>query len=382
MVILTEVAKHRHVPSPWVVGHCILGLYIFKGGQINFYPKASSGPPQSATFPRNPHLGWMLWTFFHSAHPNSFLLKRVSLLMVPWEAVGLSVTYTSFNLGSSAAGGHSINQVHGSYCHFVLAPHQSLLLSLTYTLWHHRPQLESWVALFFPMVTLALWPSSSSLQQPWGWHGDFPVWFSSKLLLALISGPSSMDLLSQTQHFLPCNREAPHSWSTYQRTGWPPLGTRLQLQLSGHPARLPGVCWWSTQWGLIASSISQHYSHLYTIMSSVFEGRWVVSSTLRGYWPLWCWSSSSSESKRHFGGSVGVWKHLFPRNNLFNWVSYLIIHPPHPVMMERGRHLFVSLHPLCLWSYISPCYGRSISYALLASTQFTGSLEFTIGTKA
>ena len=78
----------------------------------------------------------------------------------------------------------------------------------------------------------------------------------------------------------------------------------------------------SYAWG--TSSISQHYSYLYTIMSSVFGGRWAISLMLRGYWPLWWWSASSPEPKRYFGGSVGVQKHLFPRNYLFYWVSYHI----------------------------------------------------------
>ena len=41
----------------------------------------------------------------------------------------------------------------------------------------------------------------------------------------------------------------------------------------------------------------------------------------------------------------------------------------------------MSLYPL-LWSYISSCYGRSISYTLFTCTIFTGSLKFTIGAKA
>ena len=36
---------------------------------------------------------------------------------------------------------------------------------------------------------------------------------------------------------------------------------------------------------------------------------------------------------------------------------------------------FCSWCPLCLWYYISPCYGRRVTYALLASTQFSGSLR-------
>ena len=183
--------------------------------------------------------------YIHSVHLNCFLLKRVSLPKVPWEAVGLSAAYNSFNLGSSTASGHSANQVCGLYHHFILTPNQILLSSLASTPQCHRPWLESLGALSFPMVTLALWPFPSSLPQPQGWCGDPPVWFSSKLLSALISQPSWMGLLSQTQCSLPCDREDLHSCITYWRTGWPPMGTRLQLWLSSLLARLPGVCWWS-----------------------------------------------------------------------------------------------------------------------------------------
>ena len=132
-----------------------------------------------------------------------------------------------------------------------------------------------------------------------------------------------MGLLSQTQHFLPCIRGAPHSWNTYQRTGWPPLETGPWLQLSGLLDRPPGLCWWSnilSTHGMVAvdnPSVSQHYSYLNTIVSSVLWGMWVVSSMFRGYRPLWSWLTSSHESKRHFGGSAWVWKHLFPKSNLF-----------------------------------------------------------------
>ena len=223
--------------------------------------------------------------------------------------------------------GHSINQVHGLYPLFISAPHQSFSPSLTSTSWHCRPQLESWGALFFPKVTTALWLSSSSPSQFWGGHGDLLAQFSLRLLSVLIAQPSWMGLQSQIQCSLPCNREVPHSWNAYQRTGWPPLETRPWLWLSCLLVRLPGVCQWlnplPTQGteGVIATSIFQHYSDLYT-MSSIFGGRWAVSSMLRGYWPLWWWLTSSPELKRYLGGSIRVWQHLLPRNDLFYWVSY------------------------------------------------------------
>ena len=76
--------------------------------------------------------------------------------------------------------------------------------------------------------------------------------------------------------------------------------------------------------GFIVSSISQHYSHLNTIVSSVFGDRQVISSMLRGHQTLCWWLTSSPKSKRCLGGSVGVGNHLFPRSNLFYWVSYHI----------------------------------------------------------
>ena len=144
---------------------------------------------------------------------------------------------------ATAVSDHSVGQVHDSYCHSILASHWRHPLSLVSTPWHHRLQLESWGTLFFPVVTLALLPSFSSLPQPQWWCSDLPAWFSSKLVSVWISQPNWTGLLSQNQFFLPCNRKASGSWSAYQRTGWPPLETRPWLRLSGLPARPPGVCW-------------------------------------------------------------------------------------------------------------------------------------------
>ena len=63
-VVPTRVEEYRHVPIPWVLGHCIFGLFILKGGQINLYPEASSCPPWLATLLRNPCLVWLLQTSF------------------------------------------------------------------------------------------------------------------------------------------------------------------------------------------------------------------------------------------------------------------------------------------------------------------------------
>ena len=62
-VIPTGVAKHGHVPLPWAVGHCVFGLFIFKGGQIDFYPKASSSLPWLATLP-----GTLAWFECHALY--------------------------------------------------------------------------------------------------------------------------------------------------------------------------------------------------------------------------------------------------------------------------------------------------------------------------
>ena len=88
-------------------------------------------------------------------------------------------------------------------------------------------------------------------------------------------------LLSQTQCFLPCDREAPHPGAhTKEQDGlpwiqdhgfsylvfWPVLLEYVSDQTSS-----PCMGWW----GFIASSISQHYSHLNTIAPSVLGvGEW------------------------------------------------------------------------------------------------------------
>ena len=236
------------------------------------------------------------------------------------------------------------------------------------------------------MVTLALWPSFSSLPQPQWCAVDLPAWFSSSFYLCGSPGPVEMGLLSQTQHFLPCDREAPHSWNTYLKNRMASPGDRttaLVIWSSGQASwsmlviKHPPHAW--DEWGLVTSPclpalLSPEYNSIFCLW-----GRWAVSSMLRGYQPLWWWLTSSPKSKRHFGGSIRVQKHLFPRSDLFYRASYHITLLP-ILWWWKGRvHLSVSLCPLCLQSYISPCYGRSITYALFTYTKFTGSLEFTIG---
>ena len=127
---------------PWAVGHCVFGLFIFKCGQIKLYPSLFLSA-LIGHFPEKPSSGLNATNFVHSVHPKCFLPKRVSLLKVPWEAVWLSAPYTSFNLSSSAASGHSINQLCGLYHHSILVTHHRLPPSLISTPWFHRPQLES-----------------------------------------------------------------------------------------------------------------------------------------------------------------------------------------------------------------------------------------------
>ena len=136
-----------------------------------------------------------------------------------------------------------------------------------------------------------------------------------------VSWPNWMGLQSQTQCFLPYHREAPHSWSAYWRTGWPPW-------LSSLLTRPPVVCWWSSilpTHGMVGvgcllclpALLSPKYNSAF-----YHQGTWVLLLTLTGYQPLWWWLTSYPKSKRHFGGSVQVQKHLLHRTNLIYQVSY------------------------------------------------------------
>ena len=330
MVIPTGAVKHRHIPTPWIVGHSIFGLFIFTGGQINFYAKAYSGPPWLVAFLRNPHLVWMLWTLFTLSIQTVFSQRGWASQRFSWKPWHSLLPTPSL---TSAPALQGVAMLIRSMVHITLLFWLPISLPLSMA---STPNVigHSWslgVTCFFPVVALALWPLSS-LPLPWGCHGNLPAQFSTKLLSALISWPSWMGLLSQTEHFLPCDREASHSWSTYQRTEWPPLETRPQLQLCGLPARLPGVCQWSNILPTHGKMGVDHLLCLPTLLlpvyNNVFQGRWVVSLMLKGYWPLRWWLASSPEPKRHFGGSIGVWKQLFPRSNLFYWVSYHVTFLP------------------------------------------------------
>ena len=123
-----------------------------------------------------------------------------------------------------------------------------------------------------------------------------------------------MGLINQTQCLLHHNREAPHSWSTYWRTGWLPLETGPQLWLSGLPAKPPLVFWWSSIIPTHGTVGVGHLLHLPALLSPKYNSAfylgatWSVSLMLRGYWPLWWQLTSSAKSKRHFGRSVWVQK--------------------------------------------------------------------------
>ena len=127
-----------------------------------------------------------------------------------------------------------------------------------------------------------------------------------------------MGLLSQTQHFLPSNREATHSWSAYLKNRMTSPGDKtmaLVMQSSGEAS-------WSMlvikhppyMHGMVGFDHLLHLPALFSpVYNNVFWGRWVVSLMLRGYWPLWWQSASSPEPKRHFGGKqLGCESTSFP----------------------------------------------------------------------
>ena len=178
MVVPARVAKHGHIPPPLVVDHCIFGLFILKVGRFTFSLKPLLVCPDQP-------LSWetLIWFEYHE-----LCSLCPSKLFPPKEGGALCHLCLSWPWLFCCAG-HSFYQVCGS-CHcLVLAPHLSLLLSLTSTVQCHRQQLEFWDPLSFCVVTLALWSLSSSLLQPQGLHGNLLVWFSLKLLFVLISWP-------------------------------------------------------------------------------------------------------------------------------------------------------------------------------------------------
>ena len=151
------------------------------------------------------------------------------------------------------------------------------------------------------------------------------------------------------------------------------------LKYASNQASLPCMGWW----GLITSSISQHDSYLYAIMSLVFGGS--RSGLI-----------NAAEDTNHSDGDllvtlnvkgilgeVPVWESASSPEAISSIGSHTMS-PSSPSCNDgKGEvHSSASLCPLCLQFYASPCYGRSISHALLTNNQFTGYLEFTIGTKA
>ena len=65
---------------------------------------------------------------------------------------GYSASYSSFDLSSSSMSGYYVDQVHGSYHHFILAPHQCFLPSLTSTPHHHGHSWGLRVSCFSPRL--------------------------------------------------------------------------------------------------------------------------------------------------------------------------------------------------------------------------------------
>ena len=244
--------------------------------------------------------------------------------------MGLSAAYTSFDLGPSIASGCSINWLCGPYLHFILAPvggSPKASHPLLNVIGHSRCP---WVPCFSPWLP---WPSGfhflfyHSLNDgtatflhgfPWNFYlcgspGPIKRASSSKLNIScpVIGKPLISGVPAEDKYGLPWRQDHTFSYLVFQ----PGL-----LEYVGDQTSSPHM----GLWGLITSSISQHYSYLNTIAPSVLRGRWVVSLMLRGYQPLWWWLTSSPKPKRHFRESIRVQKQLFPRSNLFYRVSYLI----------------------------------------------------------
>ena len=206
---------------------------------------------------------------------NYFLSKRVSLLRVPQEAEGLSAAYASFDLSSSSASGHSVSPVHGSHHHFILSPHQSLLPILSSML----SQLGSpWPSGLCPLLHHSFEDGTLTLH-------SFPQSFY------LHCSPSPVEQASQAKLSVPCAAKGKslifgmHTkeqdgllWGQDHSFSYPVFQTGF-LQYVSDQTSSPCMGWR----GLITTPISQHYSHLYTIMSSIFGGRQAVSSMPRGY---------------------------------------------------------------------------------------------------
>ena len=202
-VVPSGLAECRHIPTPWVIDNCILGFFILKGGQINLYPEASSPSSPISCYPKKASSGLNVANFTHSIYPKLSPSKRMwaskRFPRNPWDPL---LPMPLLDFGSPAVSECSIDQRCCLYHHFILTPPQRLPPSLTSPLWHHSPQLESWGTLPFPIVTLALWPSFSSLPQPQLWCGNLPALFSLKLLSVWVSKPNWMGLLRPNSMFL------------------------------------------------------------------------------------------------------------------------------------------------------------------------------------
>ena len=262
-VIPTRVVKHRHIPTPGAVGHCIFGFFIIKGGQINLYPKASFCQPWLAVFLRNSHLVWMLR--FHSLFSSTLFPPKKGK---PSEGF----------LGNCGALWHlCLLQPWLLYCEWML--HQSAPQSVS-IIPFQLPIRDSLQALYPLLDTIGhSWSPEVLFFSPWlvwppGLH--FLLYHSLDVcmvtvfleasicvsLLAQLNGPPKPNAM-----FL-----APYSWIAYQRTAWSPLETGPWLWSFSLLARPPGVCWWSNILPTHGAVGIDCLLHLPTLLSPEYNG--------------------------------------------------------------------------------------------------------------
>ena len=187
---------------------------------------------------------------------------------------------------------------------------------------------------------MAWWPSCTVFLKA-SIHADLPAQLNgphiTKLNISCLVTGKSLVL------GMPTKEQNGFLWGQDHSFGYAVVWPGFLKQVSNQ-APFPSMGWWR----LITSFLSQHHSYLYTITSSVFGGRWAVSSVLRGHWPLWWQSASQPEPEGHSGGSASAGEHILTRNYLFYWVLY------HITILtilwwwkEGGAHLHVGASFVC-----------------------------------